>query len=498
MKKLLFLLLTTSFLAFSYSQQRHLKFKIDGLQKDSAIYLGNYLGKSLYYFDTAYVKKNGVVEFKPEREMPSGVYALIISMKPVNYFEFIVNEDKIEIQGSTDNLKESIKVKTSVENEVFYKYIGFLAEQTKKKQPLIDKTKIESITDQEKKKIGKQISKIDQEVIDYQKKLVSEHKDKYVGKLVKMSMEPDPIKIPDNITDSVMYRYKHYRKHYFDNFDLKDDGMSRTPIYHQKMDNYFMQVIPQDPDTIVKEIFNFIDKMKEPGDMFKYTVNHLTYAHVKTRRMGMDKVYIRMIEKYYLTNRADWVKEKSLKKMREEVNKKKNILIGNFAPDIILLDTSETKYFSLYKDMQSKYTILYFWDWTCGHCKKETPKLKKFYDSIKENSDIDIDVYAVCTKEDNTGWVSFIKKHNLDWVNVSDPSDMVENAEKYGMEIKEINGKKTLIRNDFGVTIDYRSKYDVFVTPQIFLLDKNKKILAKQIAIHQLGELLNHLEKQKN
>ena len=65
------------------------------------------------------------------------------------------------------------------------------------------------------------------------------------------------------------------------------------------------------------------------------------------------------------------------------------------------------------------------------------------------------------------------------------------------MEIKEIDGQKTLLRNDNGITINYRNTYDVFVTPQLFVLDENKKILAKQIAIEQVGDLLNVLEKKK-
>ena len=74
---------------------------------------------------------------------------------------------------------------------------------------------------------------------------------------------------------------------------------------------------------------------------------------------------------------------------------------------------------------------------------------------------------------------------------------MVSNPEKYGMEIKEIDGQKTLLRNDNGITINYRNTYDVFVTPQLFVLDENKKILAKQISIEQVGDLLNVLEKKK-
>src|SRR5690606_31546761 len=160
--------------------------------------------------------------------------------------------------------------------------------QTLRKNPLLEKkknlNKEEDIT-----KVNKEISSIDNEVITYQKNLIEQHPSKYVAKLVKMSLEPSPVEeIPAGVTDTAMFRYMYYRTHYFDNIDLKDDALARTPIHHQRLDNYFMKVIPQDPDTIIKEAFAFIDKLNHGGDMFKYTVNHLTYAHVKTKRMGMD------------------------------------------------------------------------------------------------------------------------------------------------------------------------------------------------------------------
>lgn len=482
----------------AYGQKISLKFKIEGLQKDSVVYLGNYLGKSLYYYDTAYVEKNGVVKF--EREMPSGVYALITQAKaPVKYFEFLVNNENIEIEANNDKLRESLKVKKSVENKLFFDYISYLGKQGAKKAPLVELRNDENTSAKKKEELSEQIKKIDQDVLDYQQQLINNNKGTYVSKLINMSLEPQADPIPEGgVEDTARYNYYSYRDNYWKGVDLKDDALARTPIFHDRLEKYFMKVIPQDPDTIIPAIIKVVDQMNQTGDMFKYAVNYLTYAHVKTKRMGMDEVYVRMAEKFYLTGRCDyWAKPDAIEKMREEVNKRKPTLVGEYAPNIILPDTTLKNFPSLYKDVQTKYTLLYFWDWTCGHCKKETPILKKFYDSIKENTNIDLEVYAVCTKEDNSGLIEFINKHNLNWINVSDGPDMVSNPEKYGMEIKEIDGQKTLLRNDNGITINYRNTYDVFVTPQLFVLDENKKILAKQIAIEQVGDLLNVLEKKK-
>ena len=79
--------------------------------------------------------------------MNHGVYAVIVSLKPVKYFEILVNENKIEIESDLNSIRESVVVKKSEENKIFYEYIAFLNKQTLRKTPLLDK---KNATDDEK------------------------------------------------------------------------------------------------------------------------------------------------------------------------------------------------------------------------------------------------------------------------------------------------------------------------------------------------------------
>ena len=117
-----------------------------------------------------------------------------------------------------------------------------------------------------------------------------------------------------------------------------------------------------------------------------------------------------------------------------------------------------------YKDLHkitSDYTVLSFYDPDCGHCKKEIPKIKKITDKFNRKV---VQVYAVCTEFDSTIWRQFIKKNELEkWINVID----IENQS------------------------NFRRKYNIMGTPRLYLLDKNKVIIAKQIDSSTLEEILN-------
>ena len=87
----------------------------------------------------------------------------------------------------------------------------------------------------------------------------------------------EPIVIPEsplheNGTVDAKFKYNYYKKHYWDHFDLKDDRMVRTPIFHGKMEKYLLEYTPQIPDSIIKSLDVLIEKVKESDELFKYII----------------------------------------------------------------------------------------------------------------------------------------------------------------------------------------------------------------------------------
>src|SRR5205085_7718474 len=116
------------------------------------------------------------------------------------------------------------------------------------------------------------------------------------------------------------------------------------------------------------------------------------------------------------------------------------------------------KMHSLY-EIKAKYTILVFWDPTCSHCKHEVPALCHYYNSVKTKC-ISIEVFAVGIESDIDLWKNFIKENKLDWINVSDLYNQT----------------------------NFRSFYDIYSTPVIYLLDEKKHIIAKRLDTEKIRD----------
>ena len=69
--------------------------------------------------------------------------------------------------------------------------------------------------------------------------------------------------------------------------------------------------------------------------------------------------------------KAGWLNEQVVQNIIDEANKRRGTIIGKQAPNLIMQDTN-LKPVSLY-DINKDFTVMFFWDPQCGHCKEETP-----------------------------------------------------------------------------------------------------------------------------
>ena len=291
----------------------------------------------------------------------------------------------------------------------------------------------------------------------------------------------------DEIKNDSLKRYKKYiyiKEHYFDDVDFSDARINYTPLYHNKIEKFFKQVVVPAPDSIIKEADILIAKSKSNDEIFKYTVHYLLSHYERSKIMGMDAVFAHIGMNYYTHELAFWADSTQIEKVQERARKITPLVLGKKAINLSLLDTSNV-WQQLYK-VESEYTVLVFWDPDCGHCKKELPKLSQYTDSLKAH--IGIKVYAVSshhTKE----WKNFIKDHKLEFINVSVPQEVYKD-EKIATEYV-IKGYTDLR------SLNYHQTYDVYSTPQIYLLDKTKKILGKKLDTELLKEVIKKEERKR-
>ncbi|NBX79873.1 MAG: hypothetical protein EBQ94_05745 [Flavobacteriales bacterium] len=218
--------------------------------------------------------------------------------------------------------------------------------------------------------------------------------------------------------------------------------------------------------------------------------------------MGMDKVYLYMLDRYYCTKTpegkypATWVAEDKFGELCDNLKNKLNLVMGVRPPNLILKDTSDTKWIDFYS-LKSEYTILYFWDPECGHCKKTTPKLARLYkEKLKARN---VEVYAIgkAIGKDFEGWKKFIRENDLSFINVAVTDKLYELAKKEPEKLVPLypgeKGKPTTLES-----LNYQTTYDIFSTPIVYILDKDKKIIAKRVSISQIEDMLDHLQNKKD
>jgi peroxiredoxin len=486
MTKKITMLLAVMVLSF-VGQAQDIQFKVVNLPDSiKTMKLAKYFGEKLYYADTADVK-NGVVHFDGTKH-PSGLYALILPGPQL--VQFIIDDEKVDMEiKDTKDIMGSMVVNKSKNNELFYQYVRKMTSSRVLSNKLSEG--FDEITEEaEKEKIRKQLTAINDDVVKFQKELAKNNSDLFIGKMVGMSMD---IKIPDApkdengvITDS-SYLYNYNMAHYWDNVDLTDDNIVRTPAFHSRLEKYFSKaVMLQIPDSIISYTTNLVNRTSPTGTAFNYIVHFVTNKYEQSQIMGMDKVFVFMADTYYCPKdqtKAFWMNDASLTKVCERADKLRPIIVGAFAPRLILPDSTEKNWIDFYQ-IKSEYKILYFWDPNCGHCKKTTPKLQKLYDAKFKERGIEIYAVSKATGDDFEAWKKFIQKEQLTFTNVGLTKNVYNEAQK--------NARAFIPALTTIESLNYTDTYDIYSTPRIFVLDKNNKIMYKQLSISQLEEILDH------
>lgn len=470
-------IITVAFIAtfsslFAQKSGYELDFTITGCPTGKAV-LAYYYGDKQYIKDSTRVDDKGRFVFKGDVPLAQGIYIAV--MPPDNkYFEVIIDEDQqFKMNAEFSSPINTMKVTGNDENQRFYSYLKYLNDQKTKSKPLTDRTEALQKADSlgfrnapEFKEIQAEMAVIEEEVKAYKNKFIEDNPKALLTKVFLASKDPDVPGAPllENGRPDSTFAWRYFKDHYWDLIDFSDDRILKTPVYHSKLERFMTKTIHQIPDSVIVEASKLIEKTRKNKELFKYTVFWITSHFETSKQMGMDAVFVHMAKSYYMTGQAYWADSTTIAKISDRAKKLSYTLIGNKAPNLIMNDT--TGKIQILHAFSKDYTIAYFWDPDCGHCKKVTPVLKEFYDKFK--TELSVEVYAVNTNEkDREEWLKYINEHKLNWINVEDPE------------------QKTA----------YKYLYDIYSTPVIYLLDKDKKIIAKRLGAEDLENFIRHHRK---
>lgn len=452
---------------------------VEGLGADS-VFLANYYGSRLYYSDTTVADINGRFVFKGKPFEECGKYAVVLP-GPV-FFDMMLVSEPMEFRTTMKNPQGDMQIIQSEENMVFYDYLNFLNTKREQRTPH-DSVLNDSMASPLNVEIARNaMTVMNSEVLEYQDALIDDPRDYLFGKYLGMLREPQIPNAPSNVEDVRFWNYMWYRDHYWDRVDFSDARLVRDGSFHQMIEKWWGQIIPPDPDTLFFEAKKLLTQVVGNEDMFKYILHHMTFESESSKVMCMDKVFVDLVNEYYVKGKVKWLDDKQLAKIVDRAKALKYSVCGNIAHNITLPGIDGTTWKSLH-DIEAKYTVMVIWESSCGHCKKEMPVLQRIYE---EWHDKGLEIYAIGNDFEPEPWLEYLETTNYtDWIHVSD--NPLINAQDSAAVL--IYSRITDLES-----LNFRTTFDVFSTPKLFLLDENKKILAKQIGALQLAEMLYRIE----
>jgi thiol-disulfide isomerase/thioredoxin len=440
------------------------------------IYLGSNYGNTKVLADSCMLNDKGEGVFKANTKLTPGIY-FIVSPKMSILFDFLVDEkQQFKISADTLDLK-NIQITGSKENELFQSYsknINDLFVQLNE----IEKNYKSAKNLQDSSKYKAEYIAKDKEIKEKRQAFINQHPNTLMQFLLNTMQVPDPPAIPivNGKADS-LYPFKYVKEHYWDDIVFNDNRLLRTPFFEKKLDDYFKNYVSREPDSIIEEVQYLLTVAKTGKEIYPFLLFKFTNKYISPEFMGQDKVFLHLYQNFFAKGDTVLLNEASKQSLRDRAYSLMANQLGLPAPLLVLNDL-ENKKFSLY-NIKAPYTLVAFWDPTCGHCKVEIPRLDSMYKASWKALDIKVLSVNINIKE-MAAWKNFINDHQLsDWIHG------YQTEEDLNKEIKE--GRPTTIRQ----------LYDVFKTPTFYLLDKDKKIIAKNLSIEQFNDFIQKTANKK-
>lgn len=429
---------------------------------DTVLLLTTYYGDKILLIDTAYADKPGSFTFTGEESLAGGIY-MAVSKKKIKHFEFIVNEKQnFTLETDTLSFSSNMTVKGSPENKLFFDYMKFNENQfltTKILQESLNEFSPGSKAHEETKT---KIDSINKLTVDYKLDIINSKPEQFISKLFEAMRE---IEIPDSVSNSSdsSAAYWYYKNHFWDYFDLTDARLLHTPLLAKKVNQYFDNLIVMHPDSAIRAIDEVIGLARPSQEVVSWLVWHFVGEYQNPEYMGFDVVFIHLADEYFQKEEILNSTPSISKTIIDQANKMRPLTLGSPAPNLILIDS--TGNYQSFVNLENDYILLFFWDFDCGICKGEIKGLK----DLLNESEFDIGVFAINVNGELDEWKESIVEQEFIWTNV--------------------NGTRS-------VTEDFHDLYDIHGTPALFLLDKNRNIIAKQISSIQVEKFIENHEKR--
>jgi peroxiredoxin len=445
-----------------YAQGTDIQFQLKGAPSGTYKIIGMFGGQN--YLADSLVYQSGPLRWQRKEPVAGGLYYFVFPDQQT-FVQLLLDKDQVfTVVGDKADPIGTIQIDGSIDNALFYENQRW--EQRFKARLDSSETALKSLPQNSPNRAY--LDNLKNQLLASRKSLLESYKAQHptsfftVFKLAGQNPDLQSPQLPGGGLDTIRQIFL-YRNAYWKNTDLGDERLYRTPVVPNKLKTYMTQITPQSTDSVIKSADIVTQASMRCGECYKYIANWIAIQYEKPTFMGGDAILVHMVDKYFTDANAHWFKDKpeDLAKIRKKVNDMRPSLVGKIGQDLRCRNVAG-QYENLY-DLKGKAKIVFMYSVTCSHCQERTPVLRSVYDQWHP---LGLEVYALCLDPDEDKWKEFVTKYHIEpFHNVIDP--------KYE-------------------SLYYR-KYHADITPELYILDENNKIVAKDLHPDQVGTILEKL-----
>lgn len=434
--------------------------KVAGAKAERADLIG-FFGEENFLADTTIRSADGTMRFSNPSGYAQGLYYVSMAKKPTpRYLQIMLGPDqKFTMETTLSNPDGDMKVTGSPDNAAFFENLGAEKAGNTKLQAINARvTAAKEGTPEHQAAKKDQSDLLDQRDADLEKLYK-----KYPGTLFEKFKRAgaNPRVREDVPQEEIAY---HYRKEFWDGVDFSDRRLLRTPVIKNKLKRFFEELTPQNQDSLYVSATNLVDKSLTSAEYFKFFANWIVMKYEPTKCTLMDPefIHVKLLQKYFTKERAFWADSLTVFGLQQRAAEMQNSLIWDKGPNVISKDLDGVTHNLMAND--EDYLIVYMFAPSCEHCQEETPKMVEWYNKQKREGK-SRDVYAIALDS-----------------NVDDPNELANYISK--------------TKIPFPVVWDPTNRsiyktYYVDITPEIYVLNPERKIVGKNLKTFQIDTMIN-------
>lgn len=393
--------------------------------------------------------QNGQYRIIPQIALNSGSQS-----HGANLIDLIVDKESITLRTVFPWIPDSLAFINSRENQL---YLTFLRKNIalQKQIDILDRM-LDNLpgTDNRHPELVQQFSSLQRERHELVHQLISVIPGSFAAELCSMQLIPI---LDGNLPKQ--QRLEYLKTHFFDLIDFDDERLIHSDAYTSTSFQYLMlhRNIGLSGTEQEREYQRAVDSIlyqaRNNDVVFDFLLNYLMNGFEQLR---MDHLLEYLASNY--NSKTCVAEQKTTLQRRLEAHR--NQVTGYTCPDFNVPGPDGQPI--RLSDMNNNVFLVVFWASWCPHCMESLPALKQWYDQ----QDMNLEIIAISLDTVRSDWLKAVSDHAFLWKN--------------GCDLLGWEGKTA-------------KDYNVYATPTLFLLDRQRKILAKPTDIESFIRIVDTL-----